>query len=57
MTQSQLPKAYDFKSTEPRIYAMWEAGGFFKPTNDPNKPDSKNTYAKTLDALPVPERN
>jgi valyl-tRNA synthetase len=35
----ELPKAYDFKSTEPRIYAMWEAGGYFKPWNDPNKPD------------------
>jgi len=35
----ELPKAYDFKSTESRIYAMWEAGGYFKPHNDPNKPD------------------
>jgi valyl-tRNA synthetase len=38
MTKQELPKAYDFKSTEPRIYAMWEAGGYFKPHNDPNKP-------------------
>ena len=36
MTRQELPKAYDFKSTEPRIYAMWEAGKYFKPHNDPN---------------------
>jgi len=35
MSHRELPKAYDFKSTEPRIYAMWEAGGYFKPWNDP----------------------
>jgi valyl-tRNA synthetase len=38
MTKQELPKAYDFKATESRIYAMWETGGFFKPHNDPNKP-------------------
>jgi hypothetical protein len=27
MTKHELPKAYDFKSTEPRIYEIWEAGG------------------------------
>jgi valyl-tRNA synthetase len=34
MTKQELPKAYDFKSTEERIYAMWETGGFFKPHNE-----------------------
>ncbi len=38
MTKQELPKAYDFKATESRIYAMWETGGYFKPHNDPNKP-------------------
>ena len=38
MTEFELPKAYDFKSTEPRIYEAWEKGGYFKPHNDPNKP-------------------
>ena len=37
MTKHDLPKAYDFKSTESRIYEMWEKGGYFKPWNDPNK--------------------
>ena len=31
MSKYKLPKAYDFKDTESRIYAMWEAGGYFKP--------------------------
>ncbi len=30
MTKQELPKAYDFKSTEPRIYAMWEARRLFQ---------------------------
>jgi len=38
MTKQELPKAYDFKATESRIYVMWETGGYFKPHNDPNKP-------------------
>ena len=38
MSKHELPKAYDFKDTEPRIYEMWEKGGYFKPWNDPNKP-------------------
>ncbi|MDP1719119.1 MAG: valine--tRNA ligase [bacterium] len=27
----ELPKAYDPKATEDRIYKMWEEGGYFKP--------------------------
>jgi len=33
-----LPKAYDFKSTEQRLYKWWEEKGYFQPSNDPNKP-------------------
>ena len=29
-----LPKAYDFASTEQRLYAWWEASGYFKPKID-----------------------
>ncbi|MBK9924457.1 MAG: valine--tRNA ligase [Anaerolineales bacterium] len=50
----ELPKAYDFKSTEPRIYAMWEAGGFFKPHNDPNKPDFDPNIEPFVIAIPPP---
>ena len=50
----ELPKAYDFKSTEPRIYAMWETGGFFKPHNDPNKPDFDPNIEPFVIAIPPP---
>lgn len=50
----ELPKAYDFKSTESRIYAMWEAGGYFKPHNDPNKPDFDPTVKPFVISIPPP---
>ena len=28
---NDMPKAYDFRSTEERIYAWWEEKGWFKP--------------------------
>ncbi|GAB1470342.1 valine--tRNA ligase [Chloroflexota bacterium] len=54
MTQQELPKAYDFKATESRIYAMWEAGGYFKPHNDPNKPDFDPTVKPFVISIPPP---
>ncbi len=54
MTKHELPKAYDFKSTEPRIYAMWEAGGFFKPHNDPNQPNFDPTVKPFVISIPPP---
>ncbi len=50
----ELPKAYDFKSTEARIYAMWEAGGFFKPHNDPNKPGFDPNVEPFVISIPPP---
>lgn len=50
----ELPKAYDFKATESRIYAMWEAGGYFKPHNDPNKPDFDPTVKPFVISIPPP---
>ena len=50
----ELPKAYDFKSTESRIYAMWEAGGFFKPHNEPGKPDFDPNVEPFVIAIPPP---
>ncbi len=49
-----LPKAYDFRSTEPRIYAMWEQGGYFKPSNDPNRPDFDPTKKPYVISIPPP---
>jgi len=54
MTKHELPKAYDFKSTEPRIYAMWESGGYFKPWNDPDNPDFDPNIEPFVIAIPPP---
>jgi valyl-tRNA synthetase len=54
MTEYQLPKAYDFKTTEPRIYEMWEKGGYFKPSNDPNKPGFDPTKKPFVISIPPP---
>ena len=34
---SEMPKAYDFKSTEERLYAWWQANGWFKPEARPSE--------------------
>jgi valyl-tRNA synthetase len=54
MTEYQLPKAYDFKSTEPRIYKMWEQGGYFRPSNDPNRPDFDPSKKPFVISIPPP---
>jgi valyl-tRNA synthetase len=54
MSENELPKAYDFKSTEARIYAMWEAGGYFRPSNDPNKPDFDPERKPFVISIPPP---
>jgi valyl-tRNA synthetase len=54
MTKHELPKAYDFKATESRIYAMWEAGGFFKPHNDPNNADFDPNVKTFVISIPPP---
>jgi valyl-tRNA synthetase len=54
MTKHELPKAYDFKDTEARIYAMWETGGFFKPHNDPNQPNFDPTVKPFVISIPPP---
>ncbi|MBI5952468.1 MAG: valine--tRNA ligase [Chloroflexi bacterium] len=54
MTKQELPKAYDFKSTESHIYEKWEKGGYFKPHNDPNKPDFDPTVKPFVISIPPP---
>ncbi|MDO9348343.1 MAG: class I tRNA ligase family protein, partial [Anaerolineales bacterium] len=54
MTKYDLPKAYDFKATEPRIYKMWEAGGYFKPSNDPQRPDFDPAKKPFVISIPPP---
>ena len=54
MTKHELSKAYDFKNTEERIYKMWEDGGYFKPSNDPNKPDFDPNVKPFVISIPPP---
>ncbi len=35
---SDLPKHFDPKSVEPRLYAQWEAAGYFHEEPDPSRP-------------------
>ncbi len=52
--KDELPKAYDFKSTEPRIYEMWEKGGYFKPWNDPTKKGFDPNVKPFVISIPPP---
>ena len=54
MTKNELAKAYDFKTTESRIYEMWERGGYFKPGNDPNKPGFDPSIKPFVISIPPP---
>jgi valyl-tRNA synthetase len=54
MTKYDLPKAYDFKSTEPRIYEMWLKGGYFRPSNDPLKPGFDPAKKPFVLSIPPP---
>ena len=49
-----LPKTYDFKSVENRIYEMWEKNGCFKPFNDPCKPDFDPSIKPFVISIPPP---
>ncbi len=54
MTKHELPKAYDFKSTEPCVYVLWETGGYFKPWNDPNKKGFDPNIKPFVISIPPP---
>lgn len=54
MPESSLPKTYDFKATEERIYAWWEKEGFFKPSNDPHKPNFDPSKKPFVISIPPP---
>jgi valyl-tRNA synthetase len=38
MSEHTLPKSYDFKNTEKRLYDWWIEKGYFRPSNDPSRP-------------------
>jgi len=54
MTKYSLPKAYDFKLTEQRIYAEWESKGYFQPSNDPQKPGFDPKIKPFVISIPPP---
>ena len=54
MEKHNLPKAYDFKSTEQRIYSWWEESGYFQPSNDPAKPDFDSSIQPFVISIPPP---
>ncbi|MBM3144379.1 MAG: valine--tRNA ligase [Chloroflexi bacterium] len=54
MNQHNLPKTYDFENTEERIYELWEEGGYFRPTNDPNEPGHDPTRKPYVISIPPP---
>ncbi len=54
MAEYTLPKTYDFRATEPRIYAMWEQGGYFQPSNDPRKPGFDPSKKPFVISIPPP---
>jgi len=37
MSQHTLPKTYDFKTVEERLYEWWESNGYFKPRIEPER--------------------
>ncbi len=54
MTRHELPKTYDFISTEPRVYEMWERGGYFRPANEPSAPGFDPNVKPFVISIPPP---
>jgi len=54
MAKFELAKAYDFQSTEKRVYEFWENSGYFQPGNDPNQPDFDPTKKPFVISIPPP---
>ena len=54
MTEETLAKAYDFSSTEQRLYKFWEENGYFKSQNDPRSPEFDPTRKPFVISIPPP---
>ncbi len=50
----ELPKTYDFQSTEQRLYEWWENQGYFSPANDPNIPGYDPSIKPYVISIPPP---
>ena len=51
---TELPKSYDFKEYEEKIYQVWEEKGYFKPSNDPNLPGHDPNVEPFVIVIPPP---
>lgn len=51
---TELPKTYDFREYEEKIYREWEEKGYFKPTNDPNLPGHDPNVEPFVIVIPPP---
>lgn len=54
MAKEGLPKTYDFRKTEERVYKWWQENGYFKPINDPNDPDFDPKIPPYVISIPPP---
>ena len=54
MAQETLAKAYDFNSTEQRLYKKWEESGYFQPSNDPRKEGFDPSIKPFVISIPPP---
>ena len=54
MAEFDIPKTYDFKSTEQRIYQWWQDKKFFKPINDPNQAGHDPSIKPFVISIPPP---
>ena len=54
MAEQTLPKTYNFKATEERIYAWWEKQGYFQPSNDPRNKDFDASKKPFVISIPPP---
>jgi valyl-tRNA synthetase len=54
MATHELPKTYDFRATEQRIYTWWEQSGYFRPVNEPGKPGFDPARKPYVISIPPP---
>ena len=50
----ELPKTYDFKATEQKMYQWWEDQGYFKPINDPKSINHDPDHKPYVISIPPP---
>jgi len=54
MAAKEMAKAYDFSTTEQRLYTWWEEQGYFKPINDPSEPEHDPKRKPFVISIPPP---